>query len=82
MPEKPTFTIYKQADYLNIRCVEHPEEHSRLEYVEDDGPVPMLTIECPKCGKIGPLKCGQFWMSNDLKNGLIALGESKHLPKC
>jgi hypothetical protein len=77
----PKFTVTKQVDYLDIRCEQHPEEFARMAYVSDDGPVPMIEISCPKCGTLGPLKCGGFSVSKELKQEWIEVGEAKHLPR-
>ncbi len=70
--QPPEFKIFRSVDYLLIRCTEHPQQFARLEYVGNDGPVPLMVITCPVCGSLGPLKCGEFTMSHDLKAGLVA----------
>jgi hypothetical protein len=77
----PRFTLTKQADYINIRCMEHPDEFAQMKYASDDGAVPAIEISCPKCGTLGPIKCGGFSRSNELKQEWIEIGEAKHLPK-
>ncbi|GAC1656062.1 MAG: hypothetical protein NVS9B15_17050 [Acidobacteriaceae bacterium] len=47
----------------------------------EDGPVPLLTIECPKCGENLPLEWDQFEMYNDSKNRPLFQGKFKHVPK-
>ena len=75
------FEIFPSGQYLQIRCKAHPEEFPELQFIEESGVVAIMEITCSKCGSTGPLKCDQFRYSNEWKEGLIAMGEAKHLPR-
>ncbi len=79
--ENKRFAVFPSGQYLQIRCMEHPEAFARMQFVENDGAVSVVEITCPECGSTGPLKCDQFTISNEWTKALVAMGETRNLPK-
>jgi hypothetical protein len=76
----PKYFLLHHADYLQLRCAVD-NERCEMKFIEYDPTVALVEVHCPKCGTLGPLKFDGFTISIEWANGLIAMGESKHLPK-
>ena len=75
------FEVFPRGPYLKIQCTRHPEAFPEMRFIDESGTLSIMEISCPECGSTGPLRCDQFRFSNEWKEGLIAMGESKGLPK-